>query len=302
MSVSYEYYKIFYYVAKYHSFNKAASMLYNSQPNITRAINNLESALNCRLFLRSHRGVTLTEEGEALFQYVQAAHRQIELGESMLESIHDLKLGNISIGISIGIAEGFIRETILPAIQSCHENNTKIRLRIINNSTPQLIADIEEDLLDIAIITSGSCQKKISEEFLLHSFRDIVVAGASYAFLCENPVSLQDIVKQPLISLWRQTETYDLYHKFFLANGLDFEPQVETATTSQLLAFTESNMGIAFISPKYATPSLEQKKIFRLELREELPLRTVAMIHSKKAKDSPTVTAFQNILQKRKNG
>ena len=35
MDVNFEYYKIFYYVAKYHNFTKAAQALNNSQPNIT---------------------------------------------------------------------------------------------------------------------------------------------------------------------------------------------------------------------------------------------------------------------------
>lgn len=55
MAVTYDYYRIFYYVAKYSSFTRAANILMSNQPNITRAMNNLESQLNCRLFLRSHR-------------------------------------------------------------------------------------------------------------------------------------------------------------------------------------------------------------------------------------------------------
>ena len=46
MDVNLEYYKIFYYVAKYHNFTKAAQALSNSQPNITRAMNCLEHQLN----------------------------------------------------------------------------------------------------------------------------------------------------------------------------------------------------------------------------------------------------------------
>ena len=46
MDVNFEYYKIFYYVAKYHNFTKAAQALNNSQPNITRAMNCLEQR-NC---------------------------------------------------------------------------------------------------------------------------------------------------------------------------------------------------------------------------------------------------------------
>ena len=43
--ITYDYYRIFYFVAQYHSFTKAAEILKNNQPNITRCMNNLESCL-----------------------------------------------------------------------------------------------------------------------------------------------------------------------------------------------------------------------------------------------------------------
>ncbi len=54
--ITYDYYRIFYYVAQYKSFTRAAEALHNNQPNITRCMNNLESELNCTLFLRSNKG------------------------------------------------------------------------------------------------------------------------------------------------------------------------------------------------------------------------------------------------------
>ena len=68
--ISYDYYRIFYYVAQYKSFTKAAEMLDNNQPNITRCMNNLESEIGCKLFVRSNRGITLTPEGERLYEHV----------------------------------------------------------------------------------------------------------------------------------------------------------------------------------------------------------------------------------------
>ena len=59
--ITYDYYRIFYYVAQYKSFTRAAEALHNNQPNITRCMNNLESELNCTLFLRSNKGITLTD-------------------------------------------------------------------------------------------------------------------------------------------------------------------------------------------------------------------------------------------------
>ena len=62
MAVPYDYYRIFYYVARCGSFTKAAEILENNQPNITRCMNNLEQSLGCKLFVRTNHGITLTPE------------------------------------------------------------------------------------------------------------------------------------------------------------------------------------------------------------------------------------------------
>ena len=77
MSVSYDYYKIFYYVAKYRNITAAANALFLSQPTVSRTIQNLETELGCQLFIRSKKGVVLTPEGEILYRYVSRAHRSI---------------------------------------------------------------------------------------------------------------------------------------------------------------------------------------------------------------------------------
>ena len=66
--ITYDYYRIFYYVAQYKSFTKAARALHNNQPNITRCMNNLEQELKCTLFLRSNKGIALTPEGRQLLE------------------------------------------------------------------------------------------------------------------------------------------------------------------------------------------------------------------------------------------
>ena len=50
MYISYDYYRVFYYVAKYGNITQAAKLILNSQPNLTRTIKNLEAELGCALF------------------------------------------------------------------------------------------------------------------------------------------------------------------------------------------------------------------------------------------------------------
>ena len=52
MNINYDYYRIFYFVAKYGNISQAAKLLLNNQPNLTRTIKNLESELGCPLFSR----------------------------------------------------------------------------------------------------------------------------------------------------------------------------------------------------------------------------------------------------------
>ena len=96
MNISYDSYRIFYYVAKYQNFTQAADRLMNSQPNVTRAIKNLEGALGCRLFLRSNRGVRLTPEGEKLYAHIAPAVEHIRAGEEAVAADQSLQSGIVT--------------------------------------------------------------------------------------------------------------------------------------------------------------------------------------------------------------
>lgn len=63
--------RIFKCVAEAKSLSKAAEILGYVQPHISQRMKNLEDELDTKLFIRTNRGVTLTEEGEALFSYAQ---------------------------------------------------------------------------------------------------------------------------------------------------------------------------------------------------------------------------------------
>ena len=104
MYVDWEYYKIFYYVAKYQNFTKAARVLGNNQPNITHSMNRLESQLNCVLFIRSNRGVTLTPEGEMLYSRIASAAVQIQDAEEELSASATLEHGTFIFPKSCGIS------------------------------------------------------------------------------------------------------------------------------------------------------------------------------------------------------
>ena len=146
MDVNFEYYRIFYYVAKYRNFTKAAHALHNSQPNITRAMNCLEREIHCTLFIRTNRGVRLTEEGEKLFRHVSAAMMQILAAEEELTESAELEKGCVSISAS----EIALNIFLLEKLKKFHMAYPKVQLKLYNHSTPQAIHAVQSGEADFA--------------------------------------------------------------------------------------------------------------------------------------------------------
>ena len=173
--ITYDYYRIFYFVAQYHSFTKAAEILKNNQPNITRCMNNLESELGCKLFIRSHQGVTLTAEGEKVYERVAVAYEQLRTVEEELALERSLESGLITIGAS----ETALRLMLLSRLEHFHTRYPHVRLRISNHSTPQAIQALENGLVDFAVVTSPVEIRKPLHKIPIFPFQEILIGGSS---------------------------------------------------------------------------------------------------------------------------
>ncbi len=85
-------------VEKAKSINKAAENLYMGQPNLSRAIKELEDSLGITIFNRTSRGMTITPEGEEFLMHAHNILEQVETVEAIYNSRkHDLKRFKISV-------------------------------------------------------------------------------------------------------------------------------------------------------------------------------------------------------------
>lgn len=298
MSISYEYYKIFYYVARYKSFNQAAKVLLNSQPNIARAINNLESELNCTLFERSHKGVTLTKHGEVLYGYVTEAHRQIQIGEETLRALLKKRKGTVSIGISTGITDIIVRNRILPPIRDFSLSNKGVNLKVLNDSTPNLIRMVLEKRIDLTIITTTGFSEPVLREHVLYTFSEVPIAGNAFRDeLYGRKVELSEITNYPIITLQRDSETFETHDRLFAKHGSILQPTIEAASMRQALAFVENNMGIACIAEEYVRPAIESGNIFQIDVATGFPKREISLFRSRASMTQEAVDLERHILE-----
>lgn len=292
MNINYDYYKVFYYVAKYKSITQASIFLLNNQPNITRIIKTLEYELGCTLFIRSRQGVKLTPEGKKLFEHVKIAVEQIEIGEKEIVLDRNLQSGTIFIGTS----EIALHSFLLPVLKDYKQKYPKIKICISNYSTPQAISALKEGAADIAVITSPFEVTSDLEYVVIKRFKEIAVCGSAFSELLDKKLSLTELIEYPLISMDKQTKTYEFYSKFFLKEGIDFSPSVEVATIDQVLPLVKINLGIGFV-PEIFLKNLTEEKIYELKLKEKIPERNICLVKRKKHYLSIAAQEFENMIK-----
>ena len=93
MTAKLELYRVFREVAETGNISAAAQNLYISQSAVSQSVKQLEGALQTRLFIRSPRGVTLTDDGQMLFEHVRSAMGLLETGEEKLAQTRALQMG-----------------------------------------------------------------------------------------------------------------------------------------------------------------------------------------------------------------
>ncbi|OUQ36894.1 LysR family transcriptional regulator [Faecalibacterium sp. An121] len=294
MPVPYDYYRIFYYVAKYSSFTHAAAALHGSQPNVTRTINLLEQELGCRLFERSHRGVALTPEGERLFAHVKIMQEQMQAAEYELSSRRSLHSGQVAIGAS----ETALHGLLLPVLRDFKRRYPGVRLQITNHSTPQAIGALRSGLVELAVVCTscGEVAPPLSER-RLRPFRDVLVAGPDYAYLLDSPLTYVQLARLPLIGLGPDSSTYGFYAQLFAEHEAELRPDVQTATTDQILPLVRYGLGLGFVPEDFAREALAKQEVIQLELADPPPQRYISLVKDKTRPLSVAAIEMERMLR-----
>lgn len=95
-------------VAETGSISKAAEKLYVAQPNVSRAIKELESDLNITIFERNSKGMIVTPEGEQLIHYAKRILRQIYDMEKIFKYQKKKNVFSISVPRASYISDAFV--------------------------------------------------------------------------------------------------------------------------------------------------------------------------------------------------
>ncbi len=263
MNIDLELYRIFYVVAKHKHMTKASQELCISQPAISQSIKKLEDQLGGTLFLRSNKGMELTEEGKMFYEYVKGALELINNAENEFTSFKDLSKGEIKIGCSTTLT----KLILMDALKTFHSEYPNIDINITNDLTSNLINDLKVGKLDFVIFNESNFKEKNVDLKKIKEIRQGFIYNDKY--FSDTINSFDDLNNYPLILQKPEANSRKLLDYIALQNNVKLKAKMEVVSQELITEFTNIGLGIGFSIIDLAKRNFPELK--ELKINDQIP-------------------------------
>ena len=309
MDISFELYKVFYYVATTLSFSQASRQLYISQSAVSQSVKSLEQKLGHPLFLRNTKKVTLTPEGEALLRHVEPAVNLLYEGENQLLNSPSVE-APLRIGASDTICRYFLvpyfqrfhREypnirikVLVPYFQRFHREYPNIRIKVTNATSAGCVSLLQNNKVDFIVVNAPNAHLTSRETWYeILDFQDIFVAGKNYFGLEGKKITLSQLAEYPILMLEKSSTTSEFFQQLFVRHGLSLTPEAELSSNDLLLDLARIGLGITVV-PDFVLDH-QKEDFYKLEIQEAIPQRQLVLAHNSQISSSPGAEKFLHYL------
>ena len=289
-------YHIFYTVAKNKNISLAAKELYISQPAISKAISKLENNLETTLFIRSSRGVTLTEEGAILFEQVRNAFTSINNGEEQLRKIARLGVSHLSIGVSITLC----KYILLPYLKEFIKENPHVTISITCHPSLETIRDIENGITEIGLVGIPSDMGTLHYEPICE-IQDTFIATDSYLKnlrIRENGTRTSLLANANFMMLNKENISRKYVDNYLTSHQITMNYILEINTMDLLIELAKIDLGIACVIRNFVKDDIINGTFKELTFKRTIPKRRVGFAYREDVSMSDTLKKFMEFVNK----
>ncbi|MCR5806923.1 MAG: LysR family transcriptional regulator [Oscillospiraceae bacterium] len=189
-------------IAEAGSLNRAAEILYISQPSLSSAVRELESDTGITIFMRTSRGVTPTAEGEEFLSYARQVYQQYEL-------LTDRYTGKGSHKRRFGVSAQHYSFAVDAFVKTVKQYDTlKFEFALRETKTMDVIADVGSSKSEIGIIYKSSYNEKVIDKMLkvndleftsLIRCRAYVYVWKDHPLAGEKSISFEQLLDYPCL-------------------------------------------------------------------------------------------------------
>ena len=237
--------EVFYYVARFRSFSKAAEALLLTQPTISGHIKTLEESLALVLFDRLGREVTLTRAGEVLYSY---AKRLFSVKTAAVQALRELQ-GGVSGELLIGGSSTPGQYVLPPLLGHFKRQYPDITVCLSITDTMDILERIIRGDLELGIV--GACVQHTQVLYDRFVEDELVLAVApDHPWMQQETVPLGALATEPFIQRERGSGSRLVMEQTLKQHG--FEPTLlhtvaEMGSTEAIKQGIKAGIGVSIL-------------------------------------------------------
>ena len=204
-------------ISKRGSLSKAAQSLYVTQPNITKAIKELESELNTTLFYRNTKSktITFTPNGMKLLWYAKSLTEQFNIIENIFIRKSEPDYQNFSVSTQY---YSFVVASFIKFINERMEENFEFSLR--EGKTYEVVEDVRTQKSNLGILfiseegqpfIKNYLEAKNIEFSLLKRFDPHIFMRKDHPLAKNKNISLENLKNYPIILFEQEADAVNFY-------------------------------------------------------------------------------------------
>ena len=280
----------FCHAAQANSISRAAERLSLSQPTISLQVRALEDELGTTLFERKGPRISLTPEGEVLYQLAVPLVEGIDnLGDAFAE-----RLGQVATGeLDIAAGESTILYILPRFIERFASKYPGIRVRLHNVTGRDGLAQIRADEVDFAVGSMLDLPADI-EYRPTFSFDTVLITATSHPLASQEQPSLRAIGRYGLILPPRHLSTWHVVDLVFQQHSVPFKVTLEAGGWEVIKRYVELNLGISIVSGLCITG---REQLAVKPLGKFFPQRTYGVVLRRGKFLSPAAKRFIRMME-----
>ena len=234
--------KYFNAICTLNSVSAAADFLYVSQPTISNAIKELEEEFGVILFKRHHRGMSLTKEGELLYNMSKDLLNRAEHIEKVMND-----LGKNRKTLRLGVPP-MIGSMYLPIIHDEFKKaHPEIFLEISEGGKSELLNKLENDYLDLIFLSHNEKIPPHLSSIYIERVEIVLCVSEKNPLSEKKSVTPTDLKDTPLVLFKNSFFQTELIKKSFSEYNLSPNILLQTEQLSNVLNMISSNISAGFL-------------------------------------------------------
>ena len=254
-------------VARRRSVSRAAEALFVTQPALTARLQGLERDLGARLFVRTPRGMKLTEAGESFHPYAVRALESLTDGRMQVNALERGGAGRLAIGAAPAVST-----YVLPGLlKRFAQSHPRVEVRVRTGHSEEMLELVLREQVDVGLVRA--LQHRDISSTPLYEDRLILVVDPEHPFAASGRIRLAEISGQQLILFDRTSSYHELTSALFRRAGISPSGVMELDNIDAAKKMVEQGFGVALLPHTSVADELAAGTLAEVALQDAEPVR-----------------------------